>query len=91
MKNSLLPLLVLFCNIAWCILHCPRTVELPTPPDNFMDLDDEDNRGAGGYLFQTLLKDDPLNVEQPEIGRTYAFFAFIPGTALEDFCNGGAQ
>lgn len=91
--------IILSLRLAAGVLHCPRTVhdfKAPPHPDNFMnfgsDADASTRRnGAADYLFRSLLRDEPLNVHEPERGRTYAFFAFKPGTPLENFCNGGAQ
>lgn len=97
----ILPLVVIILSLrlAAGVLHCPRTVhdfEAQPPPDDFMGFDaDQDastkRNGAADYLFRSLLRDEPLKFQEPERGRTYAFFAFKPGTPLENFCNGGAQ
>lgn len=97
MRSELFDLLVVLNFLLWPkwsygVLHCPRKVDMPPVPDNFMDLEDNtSDRGATGYLFSELLSDEPLSLSEPELGVTYAMWAFKPGTQLENFCNGGAQ
>lgn len=70
-------------------VHCPRAVDPPPVPDNFMDLE---GWQTAEYVLRSILRDEPLNVDQPELGATYAFFVFPESRFYyENWCNGGKQ
>ena len=70
-------------------VHCPRSVDPPPEPT---DLDRFNGWKVADYVLRSVLRDDPINVDEPELGKTYAFFAFPQGdVAWENFCNGGWQ